>query len=157
MIEIAITGRDAMLARYLGRSVAVRQAVNRSVETLTEEMADKVREKVSVYSRSGRMLESVSTVINYFTPATISGRVFYDLGKAPYAAIQEEGGRTRPHAIVAHGNALRFMGREGAAVFRGMVNHPGATIPAKNSMSQTFAENRAYIIAELRGAARSAM
>lgn len=157
MINLEITGGDKVLQRYLGAGPRVRQAVNREISELTEQMAEEVRAKIATYTRSGRLLESIKTFTDYFTPGTIEGRVFIDTSIAPYGNIQERGGVTRPHPIFATGKALRFIGRSGDVLFRSMVNHPGSKIPGKHFMSETLAENRAYIISQLRGAARGAM
>jgi len=57
----------------------------------------------------------------------------------PYAAIQEYGGKTAAHDIIAvKAKALAFAGI-GGQVFAKSVHHPGSVIPAHGYLSQALA------------------
>jgi phage gpG-like protein len=63
----------------------------------------------------------------------------------PYAAIQEYGGRTAAHEIVATKvRALRFVGA-GGLVFAKRIHHPGSTIPARSYLGSALDDLRADI------------
>lgn len=83
---------------------------------------------------------------------SVTGRVFIDT--LPWAAIQERGGRTRPHTIEpAAANALAFLmpGRLGfsggpkgsSLVFAKKINHPGSDIPERSYMRLALVQMRA--------------
>jgi phage gpG-like protein len=58
----------------------------------------------------------------------------------PYAAIQEFGGKTAAHDIVAvKAKALAFS-TGGDQVFARSVHHPGSTIPARSYLGGSLAE-----------------
>lgn len=82
-----------------------------------------------------------------------------------YAAIQEFGGRTGPHMIEVHdfdsalpisvvASSVRTRGAAGT-IFRAVVHHPGATVPARPYLRPALQEARedikGYLIESLRG------
>lgn len=83
---------------------------------------------------------------------SVTGRIFID--SLPWAAIQESGGKTRPHTIVpSAASVLSFlmpsmMGFSGgpkasAFVFAKRVNHPGSNIPERTYMRLALVQMRA--------------
>ena len=89
------------------------------------------------------------------TATTVEGKVATG-ADTPYARIQELGGKTKAHEIVArNGKALAFqMG--GKTVFFRRVNHPGSNIEGQFYMKRAFDDMRQEIVAGLTAAARGA-
>lgn len=82
---------------------------------------------------------------------SITGRVFID--SLPWAAIQERGGKTRPHTITpAAADALAFLmparlgfskgNQSSAYAFAKQVNHPGSDIPERSYMRLALVQMR---------------
>lgn len=82
---------------------------------------------------------------------SVTGRVFIDT--LPWAAIQERGGRTRPHTIEpAAANALAFLmpsrlgfssgSQASGFVFAKKINHPGSNIPERSYMRLALVQLR---------------
>lgn len=72
------------------------------------------------------------------SPPEISGKqIVSSIGNnVEYALIQEVGGQTGPHDIVARNSeALRFM-IGGTVIFRKKVHHPGSDIPARQPVQR---------------------
>jgi phage gpG-like protein len=60
----------------------------------------------------------------------------------PYAAIQEFGGKTAAHQIIAaNAKALAFRAG-GDQIFRRRVDHPGSAIPARSYLGSSLADMR---------------
>jgi phage gpG-like protein len=80
---------------------------------------------VKILQRSGRLAASITQAWSGDTAQVGSNLV--------YAAIQNNGGQTKPHAIVAkNAKALHFNG-----IFAKKVNHPGSKIPARPYLTIT--------------------
>ena len=60
----------------------------------------------------------------------------------PYAAIQEFGGKTAAHDIVAVKGKVLAFSAGGSQVFARSVHHPGSTIPARSYLGSSLAEMR---------------
>lgn len=85
--------------------------------SLTRRIANSARAKVPV--RTGNLGRTIGEQPQVYTPFHVSGGVE---ATADYAAAVHEG--SRPHRIIARGDALRFMWH-GQEVFRKSVWHPG--------------------------------
>jgi phage gpG-like protein len=119
---------------------AVQDALLRQADVLRSALEARIRQKLSgevLGSRSGALANSISTSVDDdgsgVSVSTTSTGV-------PYAAIQEFGGKTAAHDIVAvKGKALAFaMG--GGEVFAKSVRHPGSTIPARSYLTSTLVD-----------------
>lgn len=131
---------------------ATRAAVRGEVVSLTQALAQLVREKLSggvLNVQSGRLLNSIrSQMIE--NPTSVYGKV--STQGVPYAAIHEYGGVTRPHDIrPVNAGALWW---EGAAHPVKLVHHPGSKIPERSYMRSSLAEMQDDIVARLTAAAR---
>lgn len=87
-------------------------------------------------TRSGALAASISSEIEgsggAYSAITSSTGV-------PYAAIQEFGGKTAAHEIVAvKGKALAFAGAGGNVIVK-KVHHPGSAIPARSYLGSALA------------------
>ena len=68
----------------------------------------------------------------------------------PYARIQEFGGRTAAHEIVAiKAKALAFVA-DGKACFAKSVHHPGSVIPERSFMRSALDDMRGEIVGGLK-------
>ena len=115
----------------LGQATSFRNALDTRIQQkLTGEV---------LQARSGALAASIlSSVENNESETTIS---FSSYG-VPYAAIQEFGGKTAAHEIVAvNAKSLAFQAA-GDQVFRVRVHHPGSTIPARSYLGNSLAEAR---------------
>lgn len=158
--KVTITGSEETLADLRSLGPRVRQAVNRRMITLANEMKEKVQEKVSTFSRSGRLMRSIQSDVQYFSQTIVQGEVYADMNVAPYARLLEEGGSVYGKFIIPRNRrALLFLGATGAEVFSAHADQRTVQkhYPAKRYLRDTMAENRDYIISELRGAAREAL
>jgi phage gpG-like protein len=89
-------------------------------------------------ARSVKILQASGRLVSSMTPShdAVSATVGTNL---VYAAIQNNGGQTRPHVIEArNGKALHFGG-----IFAKRVNHPGSKIPARPFLTITDADGLA--------------
>jgi phage gpG-like protein len=92
-----------------------------------------------LHSRSGALAASITSEIDagdgeYSARASSSG--------VAYAAIQEFGGKTAAHEIVAvKGKALAFAGAGGNVIVK-KVHHPGSNIPARSYLGSALTAMR---------------
>jgi len=94
--------------------------------------------------QTGHLRRNINYEVKSLGELKISGRIGTGIGNAEsvgYAVHLEYG--TRPHTIIAHGDALMFMGRDGLT-FRESVNHPGfAPRPFLRPLFQNQAKRKA--------------
>jgi len=118
----------------------------------------------NIQSKSGRLAANLYTRVS-----ADDDQVTVELGVrgVPYARIQEEGGRIRAHRIFPRDRkalAFLWMRRSGTgirfAIARQVlpsVNHPGATIRAKNYISRAIEQTRAEFMESVEKAVQSGM
>ncbi len=127
--------------------IAVQNALMREAETLCSALEGRIRQKLSgevLSSRTGALANSISTSIDDGgTDVCVSA----SSAGVPYAAIQEFGGKTAAHDILAvKAKALAFVAG-GGEMFAKRVRHPGSTIPARSYLASTFADMQDEITA----------
>jgi phage gpG-like protein len=136
---------------------AVQDALLDRAEALRVELEARIEQKLSgeeLRARSGALAASIESSTEGDGSAT--SIVASSIG-VPYAAIQEFGGKTAAHDIVAvKGKALAF-GAGGGSVFARRVRHPGSTIPARSYIGGSFAEMSDEIVAGLKQAVLKAL
>jgi phage gpG-like protein len=141
-VEISVTG-DTEVAGYFGAlPEELRLAIAKKVADFTGQLWDKIVNQnlngVILQRRSGKLADSIKSKVDD-KGDVITGTVFSD-GSAPYAAIQEYGGKTSPHDIVPDkAKALHFL-MGGKDTFATIVHHPGSTIPAHAFMRSALAD-----------------
>ncbi|MGA7385080.1 MAG: hypothetical protein WBW81_10470 [Methylocella sp.] len=119
---------------------AVQDALLGQADALRGALEARIQQKLSgevLKTRSGALAASiVSSIKNDGSDVSVS---ISSIG-VPYAAIQESGGKTAAHDIVAvKAKALAFsMG--GERIFAKSVHHPGSTIPARSYLGSSLAE-----------------
>ena len=128
MIDVKFDAQAVQDAR-LGQADALRGALE-----------DRIQQKLSgevLETRSGALAASIiSSIENDGSDTSVS----ISSTGVPYAAIQEFGGKTAAHDIVAvKAKALAFsMG--GEQIFAKSVHHPGSTIPARSYLGSSLSE-----------------
>ena len=119
---------------------AVQNALLGQADTLRGALEAKIQQKLSgkvLQTRSGALAASIISSIESSGSGT---SVSISSTGVPYAAIQELGGKTAAHEIVAvKGKALAFSAGGGQVFARG-VHHPGSTIPARAYLGSALAE-----------------
>ncbi len=119
---------------------AISQALLQKAESLRAALAEKVDHNLSgavLQMRSGALRASIISAIEDDGDAV--SIVIGSVGVS-YAAIQEYGGRTSAHDIVAtKAKALRLTGLNGVT-FAKRVHHPGSQIPARSYLGSAIAE-----------------
>lgn len=118
----------------------VHNALVGQVELFRKLLDARIKQKLSgelLQSRSGTLAASVlSSVDSSETETTISA----SSTGVPYAAIQEFGGKTSAHEIIAlNAKALAFR-TGGEQVFRKHIHHPGAELPGRPYLHSALAE-----------------
>jgi phage gpG-like protein len=119
---------------------AVQDALLCQADALRGALEARIQQKLSgdvLQTRSGALAASiVSSIENDGSDTSVS----ISSTGVPYAAIQEFGGKTAAHDIVAvKAKALAFsMG--GEQIFAKSVHHPGSTIPARSYLGSSLAE-----------------
>jgi len=121
---------------------AIHDALLDQAAALCNTVEARIRQKLSgevLQARSGALAESISSSIDDDGSAV---SVSTSSAGVPYAAIQEFGGKTAAHDIVAvKAKALAFSAG-GGEVFAKSVRHPGSTIPARSYLASTLLEMR---------------
>jgi phage gpG-like protein len=121
---------------------AVQDALLGQADALRGALEARIQQKLSgevLQTRSGALAASIiSAIENDGSDTSVS----ISSTGVPYAAIQEFGGKTAAHDIVAvKAKALAFsMG--GDHIFAKGVHHPGSTIPARSYLGSSFADMR---------------
>jgi phage gpG-like protein len=119
------------LTMLLGQTDALRGALEARIQ---QKLSGEV-----LQIRSGALAASIiSSIENDGSDTSVS----ISSTGVPYAAIQEFGGKTAAHDIVAvKAKALAFSAG-GSQVFARSVQHPGSTIPARSYLGSSLAEMR---------------
>jgi phage gpG-like protein len=121
---------------------AVQDALLGQTDALRGALEARIQQKLSgevLQIRSGALAASIiSSIENDGSDTSVS----ISSTGVPYAAIQEFGGKTAAHDIVAvKAKALAFCAG-GGQVFARSVQHPGSTIPAHSYLGSSLAEMR---------------
>lgn len=140
---------------------AVLQALRAKAEDLRDRLLTRVDANLSgdvLEIRSGALKASIFADLTFD-----AGRIAIDAGShdVPYAPIQEYGGQTAPHAIVAvkaQALALAFAGvGVGGTRFARRVAHPGSAIPARSFLGSALDGLREEITTGLKDVILSAL
>lgn len=136
---------------------AVQGALVQEADALRNILESRIQQKLSggvLATRSGALAASIqSSVEDDGSAVAIVG----SSTGVPYAAIQEFGGKTGAHDIVAvKAKALAFTAAGGQS-FANRVHHPGSNIPARSYIGSSFAEMSAEIVAGFKQAVLEAL
>jgi phage gpG-like protein len=121
---------------------AVQDALLGQADALRSALEARIQQKLSgevLQTRSGALAASIiSSIENDGSDLSVS----ISSTGVPYAAIQEFGGKTAAHDIVAvKAKALAFSAG-GGQIFAKSVHHPGSTIPARSYLGSSLANMR---------------
>ena len=114
------------------REPLMRNLSEQLLDCVHENFAQQGRPAWKPTSRGGMILQDTRRLLNSITPSfdNSTARAGTNL---VYAAIHNNGGKTRPHVIKPkRAKALKFNGR-----YAKSVNHPGSDIPARTFLSVT--------------------
>lgn len=136
---------------------AVRNALSDQAEALRNALENRIQQKLSgvvLQSRSGALAQSiVSSVDNEESDLSVT---VSSVG-VPYAAIQEFGGKTAAHEIIAVNAKVLAFALNGHEVFAKRVHHPGSLIQARSYLTSSLKEMRDEIKVNLKQAILDAL
>jgi phage gpG-like protein len=98
-------------------------------------------------ARSGALRDSIQMELSR-QDDRIGANIFSN-GDAPYAAIQEFGGKTAAHEILADKARVLAFIANGKRVFARRVQHPGSQIPARSYLRSALDEQGENILLDL--------
>jgi phage gpG-like protein len=129
---------------------AIERVLADRVADLAQQLQARVKDNLSgaiLNQRSGRLAASLVSGTDD-DGTDVQG--FVSSEGAPYAAIQEYGGKTAAHDIIAvKAKALAFVGG-GGTVFAKSVHHPGSLIPAHGYLAHALTDMQDAITADLK-------
>jgi phage gpG-like protein len=121
---------------------AVQDALLGKADALRGALEARIQQKLSgevLQIRSGALAASIiSSIENDGSDTSVS----ISSTGVPYAAIQEFGGKTAAHDIVAVKAKVLEFSAGGGQVFARTVHHPGSTIPSRSYLGSSLAEMR---------------
>jgi phage gpG-like protein len=136
---------------------SVQNALLERAEGLRAELEARIEQKLTggiLQARTGALAGSIQSSTE--DDGSAASIVASSIG-VPYAAIQEFGGKTAAHDIVAVKAKCLAFDAGGGRVFARKVHHPGSTIPARSYIAESFAEKSGEIIASLKQAVLKAL
>ena len=120
----------------------VRDALSEQLERFRSKLEAAIQRKLAgevLRTRSGALAASIISSIENSHSKSI---VAISSSGLPYAAIQEFGGKTKAHEILAvNSKALTFRAG-GDLVFAKNVSHPGSTLPARSYLRSSLNDIR---------------
>jgi phage gpG-like protein len=153
-ITVEVSGDDLISLRFSRAPAAYLQVVQEQMQAVVDLLYGEVQANLDgnkLQRRTGDLADSISRAVDNDGAGTVTGTVSSD---SPYARIQNRGGVTPPHDIVPKmARALRWEATAEALegkmslgmIFRAIVHHPGATIPASRFMSAALSDNQVRI------------
>jgi phage gpG-like protein len=158
MMSIALDGADELRERFAGLPADMIASLSAKAAVLAQALAAKVKDdKLSggvLNAASGALRASIFTEVGADASAVFASVA--STGDVKYAAIQEHGGKTAAHEIVAiKAKALAFA-NGGATAFARRVAHPGSAIPERSYLRSSLAEMADEILASLAETPREA-
>lgn len=135
----------------------LRVALTQRARSFRDELEARIRLKVTggvLQTHSGALAASILSSIDDDESGTT---LTASSAGVPYAAIQELGGKTAAHEIIAtNAKALAFSA-QGGLVFTKKVNHPGSIIPPRSYLASSLSELRDEIESGLKSAILEAL
>jgi phage gpG-like protein len=136
---------------------AVQDALLAKAKSFRDALEARIQRKLSgeaLHARSGALAASISSAIESNESETA---ISLSCAGVPYAAIQEFGGKTAAHEIIAvNAKALAFSTGAGQ-VFRKRLHHPGSLIPARSYLASSLNDMRDEIVLGLKQAILEAL
>ena len=136
---------------------AVQDALLGQADVLRGALEARIQQKLSgevLQTRSGALAASIlSSIENDGSDISVS----ISSAGVPYAAIQEFGGKTTAHDIVAVKGKVLEISAGGGEAFARSVRHPGSTIPARSYLGSSLMDMRDDIESGLKQAVLEAL
>jgi hypothetical protein len=156
MSDLGVDGVGAETRLALIES-SLGSALGDTIGALGSELMARIEAKLSggvLATKSGALLASLSLDEEIAAPTFLAHVASRGV---PYAGIQEYGGRTEAHDIVAiKAKALAFV-TDGKTAFAKSVHHPGSVIPPHSFMRGTLDEMHDEIVAAFKAALGAAI
>lgn len=157
--EADVSGIDALIAKFDELPEKILEKLKQDLALEMRAMLDDMRKAAP--KRSGKLAASFQGEVDVYSDAV----EIYFSNTAPYANIQDQGGRTPPHRITArNAKALAFMSRKpnmatplGGMVFADHVNHPGGQIRPKEYMLKGLLAAKARFLTTVEDAVATAL
>ena len=157
MLQIRLEGQQALAERLGVLPDRLRAALAEKVDALAQNLFSQV---VSVNlsggvlnARSGALRDSIQVALSQ-QDNRIDAEIFSN-GDAPYAAIQEFGGKTAAHEILPDNARVLAFVANGKQLFARRVQHPGSQIPERSYLRSALDEQGENILPDLREIVRS--
>jgi phage gpG-like protein len=151
MLQISVEGQQALAERLGVLPDRLRAALAEKVDALAQNLFSQV---VGVNlsggvlnARSGALRDSIQVALSQ-QDDRIDAEIFSN-GDAPYAAIQEFGGKTAAHEILPDKARVLAFVANGKQLFARRVQHPGSQIPARSYLRSALDEQGENILLDL--------
>jgi phage gpG-like protein len=152
MLQFNLEGQAELSASLAALPDDLRAALAEKIDALAQNLlAQIVGVNLSggvLNARSGRLRDSIQ-LRGDGQDETQSVEIYAD-GSAPYAAIQEFGGKTAAHDIIPDKSKVLAFMLNGKQMFARRVHHPGSEIPERSYMRSALAEQSQDIAEALR-------
>jgi phage gpG-like protein len=157
MLQLSLEGQQALAERLGVLPDRLRAALAEKADALAQNLFSQV---VGVNlsggvlnARSGALRDSIQVALSQ-QDDRIDAEIFSN-GDAPYAAIQEFGGKTAAHEILPDkASVLAFVGN-GKQLFARRVQHPGSQIPERSYLRSALDEQGENVLQDLTEIVRS--
>jgi phage gpG-like protein len=157
MLQISVEGQQALAERLGVLPDRLRAALAEKVDALAQNLFSQV---VGVNlsggvlnMRSGALRDSIQVALSR-QDDRIEAEIFSN-GDAPYAAIQEFGGKTAAHEILPDKATVIAFVANGKQLFARRVQHPGSQIPERSYLRSALDEQGENILQDLTEIVRS--
>ena len=151
MLQISLEGQEALSDRLAGLPDLLRQALAEKVDAQAQSLFEQV---VGVNlsggvlnARSGALRDSIQLEMSQ-QDGLVGADIFAN-GAAPYAAIQEFGGKTAAHEILPDKAKVLAFVMNGGQAFARRIQHPGSQIPSRSYLRSALDERGDDIKREL--------
>jgi phage gpG-like protein len=151
MLQISLEGQQALAERLGVLPDRLRAALAEKVDALARNLFSQV---VGVNlsggvlnARSGALRDSIQVELSR-QDDRIGAEIFSN-GDAPYAAIQEFGGKTAAHEILPDKARVLAFVANGKPLFAHSVQHPGSQIPERSYLRSALDEQGENILQDL--------
>ncbi|SNB60129.1 Bacteriophage HK97-gp10, putative tail-component [Rhodoblastus acidophilus] len=152
MLQFSPEGVADLAAKLAALPDGLRAALAEKIDALAQDLLAQVVDVnlsgAVLNARSGALRNSIQ-LRNQDQGASLGVAVVAD-GGAPYAAIQEYGGKTAAHEIVPDKATVLAFIAGGKQAFARRVHHPGSEIPERSYLRSALAEKSAEIKQALR-------
>jgi phage gpG-like protein len=151
MLQISLEGQEALAERLGALPERLRakfaEKVDLRAQSLFTQVVDVNLSGGVLNVRSGALRDSIQVEVSQ-QDNSIGAEVFSN-GDAPYAAIQELGGKTAAHEILPNKAQIIAFVMNGKQVFARRIHHPGSQIPARSYLRSALEEQSGDIKREL--------